>query len=371
MHTVSTDHAVEHPADIPRLILFAPSVHTGGGLVILKSILAVEGLPPTVLFADVRAIEELRASAASGRTMVIGVRPKALDRMHAQWLLRQRSRQGDTVLCLQGLPPLLPSAARVHVFQQNRLLIGREKTAGYPLRARLQIALGRFLGRALRHRVHTWFVQSPSMRNALEDWLGPEIEVTVLPFADENTVRQSCGSSKGDDRMPPADGHRGERRWDFVYVSDGMPHKNHRRLVEAWQLLADSGIRPSLALTLSSRDAALAKWVAARSAAHGLRIRDLGQLPHEQVLALYRSAGALIYPSLTESFGLPLVEASRCGVPIVASERDYVRDVCEPVHTFDPLSAVSIARAARRALGVPEVPMTVRSAADFIDAVLR
>lgn len=337
---------------------------------VLKAILAAEGLPPTVLFADVRGREGLGASAAPERVTVIGVRPTILHRLRAQWMLRALSRRGDTVLCLQGLPPLLPSKARVHVFQQNRLLIGREKTAGYPLRARLQIALSRLLGRVLRHRVDTWFVQTPSMRNALQDWLGPEIEVRVLPFADAGAGQRACGSGADDAMSSPAV-QRGDRRWDFVYVSDGMPHKNHRRLVEAWQLLAGAGIRPNLALTLGPRDAALADWIAARSVEHGLRISNLGQLPHEQVLALYRSAGALVYPSLLESFGLPLVEASECGLPIVASERDYVRDVCEPVHTFDPLSAVSIARAVRRALDVPEAPMTIRTAADFVEAVLR
>ena len=39
-----------------------------------------------------------------------------------------------------------------------------------------------------------------------------------------------------------------------------------------------------------------------------------------------------------ESFGLPLLEASSIDLPIIASESDYVRDVCEPAQTFDPNS---------------------------------
>ena len=48
---------------------------------------------------------------------------------------------------------------------------------------------------------------------------------------------------------------------------------------------------------------------------------------------------------------LPLLEAARAGVRIVASERDCVRDVCRPHETFDPESPVSIARAVARVMG--------------------
>ena len=45
-----------------------------------------------------------------------------------------------------------------------------------------------------------------------------------------------------------------------------------------------------------------------------------------------------------------LLEARALGVPVLAPERDYVRDVCEPRQTFDPASPRSIADAVRRFL---------------------
>ncbi|MEY8216185.1 MAG: glycosyltransferase, partial [Colwellia sp.] len=67
---------------------------------------------------------------------------------------------------------------------------------------------------------------------------------------------------------------------------------------------------------------------------------------------LYEASKALVFPSLRESFGLPLIEASSAGLPIIASELDFVRDVSCPVQTFDPSSPVSIARAIARFLEI-------------------
>ena len=88
-------------------------------------------------------------------------------------------------------------------------------------------------------------------------------------------------------------------------------------------------------------------------------------MPHADVLVLYATAKAMIFPSTSESFGLPLVEATQLGLPILAPELDYVRDVCSPAHTFDPASPVSIARAVKRFLAVPEPVLQLRSPQDF------
>jgi glycosyltransferase involved in cell wall biosynthesis len=91
----------------------------------------------------------------------------------------------------------------------------------------------------------------------------------------------------------------------------------------------------------------------------------------EGIASLYQSSSALIYPSRTESFGLPLIEAMDYGLPILASELDYVRDVVVPVETFNPDSPVSIARAVRRFLGKAESTVQHHSADTFLAEVLR
>lgn len=85
---------------------------------------------------------------------------------------------------------------------------------------------------------------------------------------------------------------------------------------------------------------------------------------------LYQRAGALIYPSTMESLGLPLIEARRMGLPIIASERDYVRDIIDPEQSFDPLSPVSIARAVERFLNYSQLSTTIVGPDVFVKYLL-
>ena len=75
---------------------------------------------------------------------------------------------------------------------------------------------------------------------------------------------------------------------------------------------------------------------------------------------------ALIFPSKYESFGLPLIEASKMHIPIIASELDFVRDVCNPIQTFDPNSAISIARAINRFFGNKSTIENINYTSQFI-----
>jgi glycosyltransferase involved in cell wall biosynthesis len=104
---------------------------------------------------------------------------------------------------------------------------------------------------------------------------------------------------------------------------------------------------------LGARDVALVERVRAMVAECGANVHNLPGLTREDVLALYADARALVFPSTSESFGLPLVEAQRCGLPIVAADLDYVHEVCTPVLRFDPLSAESIAQAVQGFLEAP------------------
>jgi len=339
-------------------LLYAPNVHTGGGLVLLEGLLRCwGGNAPRVAWLDRRAQALLPVPAG---VEVHWVSATVASRWAGERALQRRARHGDTLLCLNGLPPLLKSAARVVVFQQNRHLLGLTPLSDFKPRTAVRLGFERAVARHGRRRVDEYIVQTPSMARLVAAWYGGSgpRALRVLPFAED----VAAGA-------PPANKAEAETEWDFVYVSDGEAHKNHRRLLEAWRLLAAQGLKPRLALTLSARDGALATEVAAARQREGLEVHDLGPMSRAQVLALYRRSRALIFPSLSESFGLPLVEASQLGLPILAPELDYVRDVCTPAQTFDALSPVSIARAVRRFLGQPEPPIELAAPSALWDAL--
>lgn len=342
-----------------NLVLFAPNVHTGGGVVLLRALLSAWPVDTLLIaFLDSRARELLNLPPGS---QVTWVRASVRSRFACEFALRRVAIQGTLVLCFHGLPPIIPNCAHIIVFQQNRIYFELNKLPQFTLKTRLRLSFERCVSWVFRKSVFEYIVQTDSMKKSLSLWYsasdGYLPRIRVLPFSDAifDSAANPCV----------------EREWDFVYVADGGAHKNHCNLLRAWELLAQDNLRPSLALTLSSRDAALKQKIVQVNEKSGLQIRDCGQMPHEEVVRLYAKARALIFPSTSESFGLPLIEASHLGLPILASELDYVRDVCVPAETFDPHSPVSIARAVKRFLGCPEPTVTLKTPAEFWGELLQ
>lgn len=337
-----------------KWVLYAPNIHVGGGLVLLQPLLSSLPQGDTVkVFLDERARAKFEIPEAAD---VQWVKPTILSRLNAERTLSSVSGVGDNVFCFHGLPPVFRNRGRVIVFQQNRNYFDITPLRNFSLRTGVRLAFERFISRRFRGRVSEYIVQTPSMARDLVRWYcrGSKKEehpiVHIVPFVNQ---------------LPSPEVSVADREWDFVYVADGEAHKNHRCLLQAWRLLAQQGIRPKLGLTLGARDRELEQLVASLRAECGAEVYNLGHMPHEQVIALYSKTQALIFPSIGESFGLPLIEAQKLGLPIVASELDYVRDVCDPVQTFDPQSAYSIARAVNRFLKHTEPPLHLHSPEEF------
>ena len=338
-------------------ILFAPNIHTGGGRILMEALYAASAgrIDQAIIDRRLQAV-----SPAFSREAILLVRNRICSRLYAEWKLWRSARVGDTVLCLHSLPPLLPTRARVVVLIQNRLILERGALADYVWKTRLRIAIERLLCKQLQGHCNRYMVQTPSVSHALRSLLRRPVPVVILPFAAQPTqdTTPHCGSA--------------QQEFDFAYVASGEAHKNHSRLLPAWCILADTGIKPTLALTVDPKQyPALAREITGLASQHGLKIINLGTLTAAEVAKLYRSTRALVYPSLVESFGLPLVEAAQHSLPIIAAELDYVRDVVTPVETFDALSSVSIARALRRFLGQAEQQLRVYSASQFLEEALR
>jgi glycosyltransferase involved in cell wall biosynthesis len=333
------------------LIVHAPNVHRGGGRALLVPLLvAAKG-------QSLRAILDARLELPPDfpeSLVAMRVAPTLMGRIAAERRLRKLVHIEDTVLCFGNLPPLLPVRGRIIVFLQNRYLLARRRISGLSIGTRVRIAAERLWLRARVKGVKNLIVQSPSMAREAKQELG--LRAMVLPL-----LPGTLPAPAPVDRTTT---------FDFLYVASGESHKNHRPLVEAWKLLALEELRPTLCLTLDPVfDRDLLSWIETQSQASQLCIENAGPLSRGALEQLYARAGALVYPSVLEAFGLPLVEAAAVGLPILAPELDYVRDVTVPAVTFDPSSPLSIARAVKRYLGKSEYPVPPLTPAAFLRAL--
>ena len=118
----------------------------------------------------------------------------------------------------------------------------------------------------------------------------------------------------------------------LFYPAAGYAHKNHI-IFEGLLSLDLKGLIDQLVLTLpTNRFSSEPKWLSC-----------VGHLSHADCLTEYEKADALIFPSVLESYGLPLIEAMVMGIPVIAADLPYARVLCgdEGIY-FDPESSESL-----------------------------
>jgi glycosyltransferase involved in cell wall biosynthesis len=132
--------------------------------------------------------------------------------------------------------------------------------------------------------------------------------------------------------LPPAEveallARRGLRAQEpyLLHVGLDLPRKNRRRVLETFIALrerAAAAARPALVERLVFVGPALGPELAQLAQGHGVadRVTTLQELSHAELRAAYAGATALLFPSLQEGFGWPVIEAQACGCPVFTSD---------------------------------------------------
>jgi glycosyltransferase involved in cell wall biosynthesis len=121
-----------------------------------------------------------------------------------------------------------------------------------------------------------------------------------------------------------------EREQFFFYPANFWMHKNHETLLIAYQIYLErcGGQRPwELVLTgcLDERARLLEKLAADLDI--GAQVKFLGHVSETQLAKLYSTASCLVFPSLHEGFGIPLVEAMSFGLPIICGRETSIPEI--------------------------------------------
>jgi len=128
----------------------------------------------------------------------------------------------------------------------------------------------------------------------------------------------------------------------FLSVSNRKRHKNEFRIVEAF---ARANLDSRTHLVFTGEPAAdLVRLIKAHQLLS--RVDFIGVVPEAKLPSLYRSAEALIFPSLYEGFGIPILEAMACGTPVVTSNVTAMPEVAgDAALLVDPSSMEQISMA--------------------------
>jgi glycosyltransferase involved in cell wall biosynthesis len=131
----------------------------------------------------------------------------------------------------------------------------------------------------------------------------------------------------------------------LFYPAATWPHKNHRNLLAALKILKESyGFDGELLLSGIAMQSHGEIMVEAERLGLSGNVRLLGYLPSGDLPYLYNCARMMVFPSLFEGFGIPLVEAMACGCPVACSNTTSLPEVAgEAGALFDPCKPDQIA----------------------------
>ena len=138
-----------------------------------------------------------------------------------------------------------------------------------------------------------------------------------------------------------------------VAVTGGDERKNTEGLLRGWGRL-DPALRSShhLVIATAHSPAVLRRWEGwAAEAGISDRVVFTGSVDDDEMVSILQGARLAVMPSLEEGFGLPVVEAAACGVPVICSNFTSLPEVLdEPAACFDPRDPDAIAHAIGRGL---------------------
>jgi glycosyltransferase involved in cell wall biosynthesis len=134
----------------------------------------------------------------------------------------------------------------------------------------------------------------------------------------------------------------------LIYPANFWKHKNHEMLLTAFGMARRGGLADDIRLVCTGAPGVRQEWLkrAARTMGLGDQILFPGYLANAELLALVTKSAGVVFPSLYEGFGLPVIEAMAAGVPVACSNVTSLPEVAgDAALLFDPRIPEQIAQA--------------------------
>ena len=267
----------------------------------------------------------------------------------------------DSFFCFANVPPPITIEKKpVTIYFHNTLIIDciNRNLNFYEI---LKFTAKKFYIIFKNRKNYKWVVQTEHIYNLVFKKLNinPN-KILILPFFNISNYK-NCNSLLE------------ENYKNYLYVSDFSPQKNHIRLLKAWKNFSfiNSNIKVTLHLTLPDTSPKHILKMIANLQNLGHNIINHKRCSIDEIRNLYKTCNYLIFPSLTESFGLPLIEAASSGCKIISSDLPYVHCVIKPSLTFNPNSIDDILEALCLSIDYKYIQTTTLNVKCNIDKLLK
>jgi glycosyltransferase involved in cell wall biosynthesis len=297
------------------IIIEASHVNFGGSyslLVELLKYLSKREIQNNVYIAHKKVIEQLKLCNFTCSTLIL---------TNTLATVARYARKRKNIIFFINLPPFVKNKKSV-VYFHNELILTENQFKIENLKLFIYHNWLKFF----IHKVDAIACQSDNILDGLSK-IGADT-ILKLPFFEEFEPNSSI-----------------QKKYTFCYICSGAPHKNLYRLFEALKLVIK---KYDIILAVTIEDSEANKFLLnsiddINKTAGKSVIENRGLVSKKEVIEIYQSSEALVFPSLKESLGLPLIEANMCGIQVLSSDLTYSHEILNSPIVFNPYDSNAIA----------------------------
>lgn len=264
----------------------------------------------------------------------------------------QNRTRFEKIFILGNVPPPFKIRGKVFTYFHNTILLNIPKEFGIFTTIVFHAKL--FVIKAFKKNTDVWLTQSEIVSTQLSNKIGKSIEVDMVPFY-PTIVLEAGDVSRKNGR--------------FLYVSNAQANKNHTRLIAAFCKAYDLTGKGELVLTVSNNFPEILSLIN-EACFKGYPIFNIGFVDRITLAKEYSESEFVIFPSLSESFGLGLIEGIEMGCKIIGADLEYTYAVCHPTDVFDPNDINSICEAIVRSLSLSVKANSVIKASNQVSKLI-
>lgn len=288
-------------------------INSYGGLYILKAF--VKGLNNySVRKSDFHFLIDDRIDIESIKELkmynTIKVKPNHFNRRK---IYKTISKEYDTILCLSNIPPPFKVDKPVFIYFHNLLLIKSNLELSTPINLFLNYIKSLYIN-FFNNNSYIWVTQTEHCKFHLSKKFNIKSNlIKVLPFYETGEIK----FKKRD---------YNSNTLNYLCVTNNSKHKNVPRLTNAF-LKSNFSSQKKVTLLLTTNGKDVQK--------ENKKIKYLGFQDKKNLIKCYYQSHYIVFPSLIESFGLPIIEGIQSGANILSSDIDSIKEVAIPSIIFN------------------------------------